>query len=143
MLIDGHPTRTIWPTGGGAVEIIDQTRLPHDLADDAHGVVEADIDIRGGTVALSDHVAARIAQTRSTAGRAAIHAEKPSFARHGIPASPAPSRQRRVPSFLTSRPPRQEVYVPLRIKTSGLYHLRRFWFVFEVWPVDLRAFEQR
>ena len=29
MLIHGQPTRTIWPAGDGAVEIIDQTRLPH------------------------------------------------------------------------------------------------------------------
>ena len=29
MLIHGQPFRTIWPTASGAVEIIDQTRLPH------------------------------------------------------------------------------------------------------------------
>jgi methylthioribose-1-phosphate isomerase len=29
MRIDGKPTRTIWPVGGGMVEILDQTRLPH------------------------------------------------------------------------------------------------------------------
>ena len=29
MLIAGQPSRTIWPTPDGAVEIIDQTRLPH------------------------------------------------------------------------------------------------------------------
>ncbi|HWF00345.1 MAG TPA: S-methyl-5-thioribose-1-phosphate isomerase [Caulobacteraceae bacterium] len=29
MLIQGQPTRTIWPTADGAVEILDQTRLPH------------------------------------------------------------------------------------------------------------------
>ena len=29
MLINGHQTRTIWPACDGAVEIIDQTRLPH------------------------------------------------------------------------------------------------------------------
>src|SRR5580693_9371408 len=29
MLIDGKPHRTIWPAADGAVEIIDQTRLPH------------------------------------------------------------------------------------------------------------------
>jgi methylthioribose-1-phosphate isomerase len=29
MLIQGRPWRTIWPTADGAVEIIDQTRLPH------------------------------------------------------------------------------------------------------------------
>jgi methylthioribose-1-phosphate isomerase len=29
MLIRGEPTRTIWPTADGAVEILDQTRLPH------------------------------------------------------------------------------------------------------------------
>jgi methylthioribose-1-phosphate isomerase len=32
MLIHGKPHRTIWPTADGAVEIIDQTRLPHDVA---------------------------------------------------------------------------------------------------------------
>ena len=32
MLIHGHSTRTIWPTADGAVEIIDQTRLPHEVA---------------------------------------------------------------------------------------------------------------
>ena len=31
MLINGRPSRTIWPTGDGAVEIIDQTRLPHSV----------------------------------------------------------------------------------------------------------------
>jgi methylthioribose-1-phosphate isomerase len=29
MLIHGRPTRTIWPTVDGAVEVIDQTLLPH------------------------------------------------------------------------------------------------------------------
>ncbi len=29
MLIHGQPTRTIWPAADGAVEIIDQTKLPH------------------------------------------------------------------------------------------------------------------
>ena len=29
MLIHGQPFRTIWPTASGAVEILDQTRLPH------------------------------------------------------------------------------------------------------------------
>jgi methylthioribose-1-phosphate isomerase len=31
MLIHGQPTRTIWPTADGAVEILDQTRLPHEV----------------------------------------------------------------------------------------------------------------
>ena len=31
MRIHGRPTRTIWPTDDGAVEIIDQTRLPHSV----------------------------------------------------------------------------------------------------------------
>ena len=31
MLINGRPSRTIWPTVDGAVEIIDQTRLPHSV----------------------------------------------------------------------------------------------------------------
>ncbi|MEO8926538.1 MAG: hypothetical protein ABI306_05180, partial [Caulobacteraceae bacterium] len=29
MLVRGRPTRTIWPAGDGAVEIVDQTLLPH------------------------------------------------------------------------------------------------------------------
>ncbi|HUC09873.1 MAG TPA: S-methyl-5-thioribose-1-phosphate isomerase [Stellaceae bacterium] len=33
MKVEGRPMRTIWPAGdGGCVEIIDQTRLPHELA---------------------------------------------------------------------------------------------------------------
>ncbi len=33
MLVDGRHYRTIWPAGGGGdVDIIDQTRLPHELA---------------------------------------------------------------------------------------------------------------
>ncbi|HLZ82554.1 MAG TPA: S-methyl-5-thioribose-1-phosphate isomerase [Caulobacteraceae bacterium] len=32
MLIAGKPCRTIWPADDGAVEIIDQTRLPHAVA---------------------------------------------------------------------------------------------------------------
>ena len=31
MKIDGKPFRTIWRVGGSAVEVIDQTRLPHEL----------------------------------------------------------------------------------------------------------------
>ena len=31
MKIDGTPYRTIWPTADGAVQIIDQTRLPHEF----------------------------------------------------------------------------------------------------------------
>jgi len=31
MKINGTPFRTIWPTSDGAVEIIDQTRLPHEF----------------------------------------------------------------------------------------------------------------
>jgi methylthioribose-1-phosphate isomerase len=31
MLIHGRHTRTIWPTADGAVEILDQTRLPHEV----------------------------------------------------------------------------------------------------------------
>jgi methylthioribose-1-phosphate isomerase len=31
MRVDGTPMRTIWPSGHGAVRIIDQTRLPHEL----------------------------------------------------------------------------------------------------------------
>ena len=29
MLIEGRPSRTIWRAADGAIEIIDQTRLPH------------------------------------------------------------------------------------------------------------------
>ncbi|WP_300451044.1 S-methyl-5-thioribose-1-phosphate isomerase [Accumulibacter sp.] len=46
MKVNGEPTRTIWPVPGGAVDIIDQTRLPHacrvrrlkDLADAVHAI---------------------------------------------------------------------------------------------------------
>ncbi len=31
MRVDGTPMRTIWPSGHGAVKIIDQTRLPHEF----------------------------------------------------------------------------------------------------------------
>jgi methylthioribose-1-phosphate isomerase len=53
MLIHGQPTRTIWPTADGAVEILDQTRLPHavevvrlqGLADAVRAI--ADMQVRG------------------------------------------------------------------------------------------------
>ena len=53
MLIHNRPTRTIWPTADGAVEIIDQTRLPHavkvvrlvSLADAVRAI--ADMQVRG------------------------------------------------------------------------------------------------
>ena len=32
MKVEGKPYRTIWPAGDGTVEIIDQTRLPHEFA---------------------------------------------------------------------------------------------------------------
>src|ERR1043165_931520 len=32
MNINGKPFRTIWPVGADAVEVIDQTRLPHEFA---------------------------------------------------------------------------------------------------------------
>jgi methylthioribose-1-phosphate isomerase len=53
MLIHGRPFRTIWPTADGAVEIIDQTQLPHaveiarlETLDDAV-VAIADMRVRG------------------------------------------------------------------------------------------------
>jgi len=53
MLIHGRPSRTIWPTADGAVEIIDQTRLPHAVSitrlatvDDAIAAI-ADMRVRG------------------------------------------------------------------------------------------------
>jgi len=53
MLIHGRPRRTIWPTSDGAVEIIDQTRLPHAVEiirlvtlDDAVTAI-ADMRVRG------------------------------------------------------------------------------------------------
>jgi methylthioribose-1-phosphate isomerase len=53
MLIAGKPHRTIWPAADGAVEIIDQTRLPHAVAiarletlDDAVRAI-ADMQVRG------------------------------------------------------------------------------------------------
>ncbi|HWA62617.1 MAG TPA: S-methyl-5-thioribose-1-phosphate isomerase [Caulobacteraceae bacterium] len=53
MLIHGRPTRTIWPAADGAVEILDQTRLPHavevvrltDLEDARRAI--ADMLVRG------------------------------------------------------------------------------------------------
>jgi methylthioribose-1-phosphate isomerase len=53
MLIEGRPRRTIWPTADGAVEIIDQTRLPHAveiirLASAADAVTAiSDMQVRG------------------------------------------------------------------------------------------------
>ena len=53
MLIDGQPTRTIWPTPDGTVEILDQTRLPHSVEtvrlaslEDAVRAI-ADMQVRG------------------------------------------------------------------------------------------------
>jgi methylthioribose-1-phosphate isomerase len=53
MLIDGRPMRTIWAARDGAVEIIDQRRLPHELAvvalrtlDDAVRAI-SDMHVRG------------------------------------------------------------------------------------------------
>jgi methylthioribose-1-phosphate isomerase len=53
MLIDGKPHRTIWPAPDGAVEIIDQTRLPHavviarlETLDDVVRAI-ADMQVRG------------------------------------------------------------------------------------------------
>ncbi len=53
MRVDGTPMRTIWPSGHGAVRIIDQTRLPHELItlelktldDAAHAI--RDMQVRG------------------------------------------------------------------------------------------------
>jgi len=92
VLIDGRPTRTIRPVGGGAVEIIDQTRLPHQVEIATLATIEdferaiADMRVRGApligvtaafglALALrsdpSDHglaiAAARLAATRPTA----------------------------------------------------------------------------
>ena len=53
MKIDGKPYRTIWPLGDGAVEVIDQTKLPHEFvtktltsADDAARAIKTMI-VRG------------------------------------------------------------------------------------------------
>ena len=53
VLIDGEPHRTIWPAPDGAVEIIDQTRLPHaveiarlESVEDAVRAI-ADMQVRG------------------------------------------------------------------------------------------------
>ena len=53
MLIHGRPFRTIWPTSDGAVEILDQTRLPHRVEtsrlttlDEAVSAI-ADMKVRG------------------------------------------------------------------------------------------------
>ena len=53
MLIDGRRTRTIRPVANGAVEIIDQTRLPHEVAIVTLATLEdfvraiADMQVRG------------------------------------------------------------------------------------------------
>jgi methylthioribose-1-phosphate isomerase len=53
MLIDGRPMRTIWRAGAAAVEIIDQTLLPHEVAvarlADLEAAVSAiaDMQVRG------------------------------------------------------------------------------------------------
>ncbi|HEY1879295.1 MAG TPA: S-methyl-5-thioribose-1-phosphate isomerase [Caulobacteraceae bacterium] len=53
MLIDGKPTRTIWPAEGGSVEILDQTLLPHRVevarlsSLDAFVSAIADMKVRG------------------------------------------------------------------------------------------------
>jgi methylthioribose-1-phosphate isomerase len=50
MRIDGRSSRTIWPLADGAVEIIDQTRLPHSVEtarlDTLDGAVAAIADMR-------------------------------------------------------------------------------------------------
>ncbi|HEY1414635.1 MAG TPA: S-methyl-5-thioribose-1-phosphate isomerase [Caulobacteraceae bacterium] len=53
MLIDGKPTRTIWPAESGSVEILDQTLLPHRVevarlsSLDAFVSAIADMKVRG------------------------------------------------------------------------------------------------
>ena len=92
MRVDGSPMRTIWPSGHGAVKIIDQTRLPHELVtvelkalDDAVHAIKAML-VRGAPligataaygVALAmkanpsdeslDHACRALAATRPTA----------------------------------------------------------------------------
>jgi methylthioribose-1-phosphate isomerase len=53
MRVDGTPMRTIWPSGHGAVKIIDQTRLPHEFVtlelktlDDAVAAIKS-MQVRG------------------------------------------------------------------------------------------------
>src|SRR5436853_69803 len=84
MKVHGRPTRTIWPsTDGAAVEIIDQTRLPHAFVttrlatlDDAAHAIRAMLvrgaPLIGATAAWGMWLALRA--DASDAGLAAAHA---------------------------------------------------------------------
>jgi methylthioribose-1-phosphate isomerase len=83
MLIGGEPTRTIWGAPDGAVEIIDQTRLPHEvvtvrlqrLADAAAAI--SDMKVRGAPligVTAAYGMALAAGEDPSDAGLAAARA---------------------------------------------------------------------
>jgi methylthioribose-1-phosphate isomerase len=83
MLIGGEPTRTIWATPEGAVEILDQTRLPHEvvtvrlegLADAADAISE--MKVRGAPligVTAAYGMALAAGEDPSDAGLAAARA---------------------------------------------------------------------
>jgi len=83
MLIGGQPTRTIWATADGAVEILDQTRLPHEvvtsrlagLADAATAISE--MKVRGAPligVTAAYGMALAAGEDPSNAGMAAARA---------------------------------------------------------------------
>src|ERR1700760_4553018 len=90
MLIDGQSMRTIWPTPDGAVEILDQTRLPHSVEivrltslDEAVRAI-ADMQVRGApligvTAAYGMALAVSVdpADASISAARAKLAASRP------------------------------------------------------------------
>ncbi|HEY2047981.1 MAG TPA: S-methyl-5-thioribose-1-phosphate isomerase [Caulobacteraceae bacterium] len=90
MLIDGQSMRTIWPTPDGAVEILDQTRLPHSVEivrltslDEAVRAI-ADMQVRGApligvTAAYGMALAVSVdpADASMSAARAKLAASRP------------------------------------------------------------------
>jgi methylthioribose-1-phosphate isomerase len=82
MLIDGRPTRTIWPAadGSGDVEILDQTRLPHAvevvrlsrLADAAHAI--SAMQVRGAPLIGATAAYGLCLALREDASDAGFHA---------------------------------------------------------------------
>ena len=83
MKIDGKPWRTIWPAAdGGAVEIIDQTRLPHEFAtarlDTLDAVCEAirEMRVRGAPLIGAAAAYGLAIAMRADAGDAAIDAAR-------------------------------------------------------------------
>ena len=82
MKIDGRPWRTIWPAEGGGVEIIDQTRLPHEFVtarlDTLDAVCEAirEMRVRGAPLIGAAAAYGLAIAMRADAGDAAIDAAR-------------------------------------------------------------------